>query len=169
MNWIFYVLIAVAAFVMMEGVAWFTHKYIMHGSLWFLHKDHHRHSPGFFEKNDCFFVIFAIPSWLLIMLGCMYKNWPVVSVGAGITLYGIAYFLVHDIIIHQRFKFFSRSNNVYIKSLRYAHKMHHKHLDKEDGECFGFLFINKKYRDKIRKDNALQQQNARSKVQPIAR
>ena len=39
----------------MEGVAWFTHKYVMHGFLWVLHKDHHdrsNHSP--FEKNDFF-------------------------------------------------------------------------------------------------------------------
>lgn len=168
MNWIFYVFIAITAFVAMEGVAWVTHKYLMHGWFWFLHKDHHSHGRGFFEKNDLFFVIFAIPSWLLIMFGCMYKNWPVVSAGAGITLYGIAYFIVHDIIIHQRFKLFARSNNSYVKALRYAHKMHHKHLGKEDGECFGFLFISKKYRDKIKKDKALQQ-NSTPHVQPVAR
>ncbi len=34
-------LIVLGTFVFMEGVAWFSHKYIMHGLLWFLHKDHH--------------------------------------------------------------------------------------------------------------------------------
>ena len=46
----------------MEGVAWFTHKYIMHGFLWSLHKDHHQpNHDTILEKNDFFFVIFAIP------------------------------------------------------------------------------------------------------------
>ena len=50
----------VATFFFMEFVAWFAHKYIMHGFLWVLHKDHHQKEPGFFEKNDLFFLIFAI-------------------------------------------------------------------------------------------------------------
>ncbi|MEJ7682647.1 MAG: hypothetical protein WKG06_33275 [Segetibacter sp.] len=73
-------------------------------------------SPGFFEKNDAFFLIFAIPSWFAIMLGSMKGMYWLVSIGAGIALYGLAYFLVHDIIIHQRFKIFSRSNNSLCKS-----------------------------------------------------
>ena len=32
------------------------------------------------------------------------KGYWVVSIGAGIALYGFAYFIGHDIIIHQRFK-----------------------------------------------------------------
>ena len=49
-----------------------------------------------------------------------------------------------------------RSNNRYIKTIRWAHKMHHRHLNKEDGESFGMLFVAKKYRDKIKKDKTLQ-------------
>jgi len=86
------------------------------------------------------------------MLGTMQQTWWVVSIGAGIALYGAAYFLVHEIIIHQRFKIFTRSNNRYIKSIRWAHKMHHKHINKENGESFGMLLVAKKYRDKIRRD-----------------
>lgn len=155
MSWL-YVLVAITTFFLMEGVTWLTHKYIMHGFLWYLHKDHHQPQQGFFEKNDAFFLIFAIPGWLCIMLGCMYKNWWVVSIGSGITLYGVAYFLIHEIIIHQRFKIFTRSNNRYIKAIRWAHKMHHRHLNKEDGESFGMLFVAKKYREKIKRDNELQ-------------
>jgi beta-carotene 3-hydroxylase len=156
MNWISYTLIALAAFCVMEVVTWLTHKYVMHGFLWYLHKDHHTKTKTFFEKNDSFFFIFAIPSWLCIMFGSMQQAWWVVSVGAGIALYGLAYFLVHDIIIHQRFKLFTRSNNRYVKAIRWAHKMHHRHVDKEDGESFGMLFITKKYWDKIRRDEELQ-------------
>ncbi len=155
MNWIFYFLIAISTFGCMEAVTWLTHKFVMHGFLWYLHEDHHKRTPGFFEKNDTFFFIFAIPSWLCIMLGSMNEAWWVVSIGAGIALYGAAYFLVHEIIIHQRFKIFSRSNNRYVKAIRMAHKMHHKHLDKTEGESFGMLFVAKKYWDKARRDEAI--------------
>jgi len=136
----------------MELVAWFTHKYVMHKWLWFLHEDHHTKSPGFFEKNDAFFLIFAIPSILLLLFGTMKGIYWMVSIGAGIALYGAAYFLVHDIIIHQRFKIFSRSDNAYVKTVRWAHKMHHKHLDKEHGESFGMLIVAGKYRQKVKND-----------------
>ena len=156
MSWIIYPLIAVGTFLLMEGITWLTHKYVMHGFLWYLHEDHHKKGPGFFEKNDMFFVIFAIPSWLSIMFGAMYHIGWLTSIGAGIAMYGFAYFLVHDIIIHQRFKFFTRSSNRYVKAIRWAHKMHHKYLEKEDGESFGMLFVAKKYWQKIRRDEQLQ-------------
>lgn len=150
-----YILVALLVFVLMEGVTWLTHRYVMHRFLWVLHKDHHQKGEGFFEKNDWFFVIFAIPSWLCIMLGSMNQNYLSVSIGAGIAMYGAAYFLVHEIIIHQRFKLFTRSNNRYIRAIRWAHKMHHKHTGKEEGESFGMLLVAKKYREKIRRDEKL--------------
>lgn len=150
-----YVLVTLLVFIVMEGITWLTHRYVMHGFLWYLHEDHHQKGPGFWEKNDAFFVIFAIPSWLCIMLGSMNQNYWVVSIGAGIALYGFAYFLVHEVIIHQRIKIFTRSNNRYIRAIRWAHKMHHKHLHKEEGESFGMLIVAKKYWDKIRRDEKL--------------
>ena len=69
MTWYWIALIVFLTFWFMEFMAWFTHKYVMHGFLWFLHDDHHNKEPGFFEKNDAFFLIFAVPSWLCIMLG----------------------------------------------------------------------------------------------------
>jgi beta-carotene 3-hydroxylase len=131
---------------------------VMHGFLWYLHKDHHQKGPGFFERNDAFFIIFAIPSWLCIMLGSMYGIYWVMSIGFGIALYGLAYFIVHEVIIHQRFRWFTRSNNRYVKAIRWAHKMHHKHLGKKDGESFGMLIVAKKYWNKIREDEKQQQQ-----------
>lgn len=158
MSWIFYPSIAIVTFLLMEGVTWLTHKYVMHGFLWYLHEDHHnpKHNTTL-EKNDAFFVIFAIPSFLCIMFGMMYHYWIVVSIGAGITMYGFAYFLVHDIIIHQRFKLFTRSKNRYVRAIRWAHKMHHRHINKEDGESFGMLYVAKKYWEKIKRDERLQQ------------
>lgn len=142
---IIYILITIATFIFMEGVAWFTHKYIMHGLLWVLHKDHHQKKPHFFEKNDAFFIIFATPSILLFFFGARAGfNW-MFYVGLGILLYGIAYFMIHDVVIHQRFKWFTRSNNKYIKTIKRAHKMHHKHLGRHHGESFGMLFAARKY------------------------
>lgn len=71
------------------------------------------------------------------------KNYPVAAIGFGIALYGLGYFIVHEVIIHQRFKWFTRSNNTYVRTIRWAHKMHHKHLEKEDGESFGMLWVAK--------------------------
>jgi beta-carotene 3-hydroxylase len=62
-----------------------------------------------------------------------------------VTFYGLAYLLVHDIFIHQRLKIFRSTHNFYLLALRRAHKMHHKHLGKEEGECFGMLWVPFKY------------------------
>lgn len=130
----------------MEFVAWAAHKYVMHGFLWYLHRDHHQREPGFFEKNDAFFLIFAIPSATCFIVGSAVQGWfPLFFVGVGIALYGIAYFLVHDIFIHQRFKVLRRTNHPYFRAIRKAHKVHHKHLGKEHGECFGMLIVPPKF------------------------
>jgi beta-carotene 3-hydroxylase len=152
MHWLLFISIILVTFFIMEGITWLTHRYIMHGFLWYLHQDHHQHRPGFFEKNDAFFLIFAIPSWLCIMLGLQHQVYIAAAIGFGIALYGFAYFVVHEVIIHQRFKWFTRSNNTYVRTIRWAHKMHHKHLNKYEGESFGMLFVAKKYRLKVKAD-----------------
>ena len=67
------------------------------------------------------------------------------AIGLGILAYGIAYFFVHDIFIHQRFKLFRNASTRYAKAVRRAHKMHHKHVGKQHGECFGMLLVPLKY------------------------
>ncbi len=140
------VLIVLVAFVAMEGVAWLTHKYVMHGLLWGLHRDHHQKRHDLImERNDFFFLFFAIPGIAGLLSGSLngfdFRFW----IGAGITLYGAAYFLVHDIFIHQRIKVFRNTNNLYFRALRRAHKVHHKHLEKHEGECFGMLLVPMRY------------------------
>ena len=55
-------LIIFVTFVVMEGVAWFMQKYIMHGFFWNLHEDHHvrDNHDSFFERNDAFFIFFSV-------------------------------------------------------------------------------------------------------------
>ena len=145
------ILIMTATFFVMEFVAWFTHKYIMHGFLWVLHRDHHVQPKGFLQRNDTFFLIFAIPSWLFIMFGMIngfdFRIW----IGFGIMLYGIAYFLFHEVLIHQRLKklrkfLFRNLENKYLKSVIKAHHAHHKYLDKNPGESYGMLIFSRKYK-----------------------
>lgn len=138
--------VTIITFLIMEGVTWCTHKFVMHGFLWYLHEDHHQ--PRYqtpFEKNDLFFVIFAVPSILLFYYGIRPELNYLFFIGLGILFYGIAYFLVHDVLIHQRFKWFKHTKNRYLLGLRKAHKIHHKKLGKQDGECFGMLFVPFKY------------------------
>ena len=139
--------IVACTFVLMEGVAWATHKYVMHGFLWSLHRDHHKKDHyGFLERNDTFFLIFAVPSMVLFILGTLLGlHTPWLWIGLGILLYGIAYFLVHEVFIHQRIKWLRNTKNAYFLGLRRAHKAHHKHLGKEDGECFGMLWVPLKF------------------------
>lgn len=139
-------LIFLATYLIMESVTWCTHKYIMHGFLWYLHADHHQPKYAhIFERNDLFFVIFAIPSILLFIYGSSDGIDYRFFIGLGIFAYGLSYFIVHDIIIHQRFKLFKNTKNKYLVALRKGHKVHHKHLGKEEGECFGMLFVPFKY------------------------
>lgn len=139
-------LIVVATFLMMEGVTWLVHKYIMHGFLWPLHRDHHDHSnEGNMERNDYFFVIFAIPTIALMYYGKINDFNIYFYIALGITIYGMAYFFVHDIFIHQRFNILKNTKNPYLLAIRRGHKQHHKHTGKEQGECFGFLWVPVKF------------------------
>lgn len=139
-------LIVLAVFFLMEGATWLIHKYVMHGFLWSLHSDHHDHSNNPpLEKNDYFFVIFAIPAIVLMYFGSVNDFNYIFYIGLGVTIYGMAYFFVHDIFIHQRIKVLKNTENPYLLAIRRAHKQHHKHIGKEKGECFGFLWVPIKY------------------------
>lgn len=145
--------IVAIAFVAMEPIAWATHKYVMHGVLWSLHRDHHKKDhQHVLERNDAFFLLFAIPSAGLFLIGSrLGLHTPWLWIGLGILLYGIAYFLVHEIFIHQRIKWLRSTDSAYFLGLRRAHKVHHTHLVKEDGECFGMLWVPIKYFREARK------------------
>lgn len=143
---LYWILIFLGTYACMEFMAWFTHKYIMHGILWSLHRDHHhKDHESWFERNDAFFIFYAIISIGCFLLWRYTSFWAGLPIGLGIFAYGLSYFIVHDIFIHQRFKFFRNATNWYAKGVRRAHKMHHKHLGKEHGECFGMLFVPFKY------------------------
>lgn len=155
MTYIINALIILAAFIAMEVIAWALHKYVMHGFLWNIHEDHHIRKNKLFEKNDFFAIVFGIPSWLFIMFGIMGGCDYRLYIGIGITLYGIAYVLIHDGLIHNRIKVFSHTKNRYLLGLRKGHLAHHIHdtdpnYKKENDVCYGMLWVPLKYFKKDR-------------------
>jgi beta-carotene 3-hydroxylase len=92
-----------------------------------------------------FFLQYAAISMFFTVLWGEYNFWLGLPIAIGIFMYGLAYFIVHDVFIHQRFKILRNIDNKYARGLRRAHKIHHKHLGKKDGECFGMLIVPKKY------------------------
>ena len=140
-----YSFIIIITFFLMEGVAWFLHKYVMHGFGWFLHEDHHRYTKARFEKNGVFGLFFSLLSFLLILTG-FFGGFDIrLPIGIGVACYGIGYFLVHDTFFHHRIKIKYRPKSNYMKRVLNAHAIHHQKSKAHEGICFGFLYANKKY------------------------
>jgi beta-carotene 3-hydroxylase len=134
------VLVVVAAFVVMEPVTYLSHRYVMHGLGRRLHRSHHLRwrgrGPGepFLEANDAFPVVFAAVVMLAMAIGFNVDGLTVLlPITVGITLYGLAYALVHDGYIHRRFPAPRRS--ALLDRLAEAHDLHHR----LGGEPYGML------------------------------
>ena len=144
MDWLLPTLITLAALAAMEGVAWASHKYVMHGFAWAWHRDHHEPHDKLLEKNDLFAIFGAAMSISMFVVGSPMimgaDAWePGTWIGLGILFYGIVYALVHDGLVHQRyFRWVPRRG--YAKRLVQAHKLHHATMSKEGGVSFGFVF-----------------------------
>ena len=125
----------------MEVFAYVMHRWVMHGPGWFLHASHHRARTGWFELNDFYAVIFAVPSIVLIDLGVGY-GWGngVTAVGAGIAGYGAIYFGFHDWIVHRRMPHRIVPRSAYFKRIVQAHRLHHAVGSKHGTVSFGFLY-----------------------------
>jgi len=149
------VALVLGTFLFMEGVAWFTHKYVMHGFLWNWHSDHHNHHNGFFEINDLFAVVFSLTAIGLIFTGVEIPELQFLTwIGAGVTLYGLFYFIFHDIIVHRRVKMKIDTSGRYMQRIMRAHYIHHKVHTREGAEAFGFLYAPKKYDRSVKSKKA---------------
>lgn len=133
-----------AGFFGIEIFATLIHKYLMHGPLWFIHESHHR-PKGRWELNDLFALLFGgIGVWLLVA-GIMAAYDARFWVGLGISVYGGVYFYLHDVLVHRRTGKAKVPAVRYVKGLRKAHQMHHKHIDKQPSESFGLLLFHPRY------------------------
>jgi beta-carotene 3-hydroxylase len=156
MIYLFYIFLVISSFCFMEFVAWFTHKYIMHGFLWSLHKDHHHEHDKPFERNDYFFLIFAVPSCLLLVFGILNHFDAKYWIGLGIALYGLVYFMIHDLWIHQRIRGLNKTQSTYLKAIKEAHQAHHQPSSNRKGQCFGLLIFPWYYYEKARNTSSIQ-------------
>ena len=126
------------AFAFMEGVAWFTHKYVMHGFLWVWHRSHHAPRAGPFELNDLFAAVFATPAIAAIYFGVHGVPW-LLPVGLGITAYGAVYAMFHDGLVHRRYWTPLSAKSRFWKRLIQAHRIHHAVTTKTGCVSYGFL------------------------------
>ena len=95
--------LAAVSFVLMEPVTYAVHRWVMHGPGLTLHHSHHRPPLGRLEANDLFPVAFASLVGVALAVGFNVPGYAwLVPVGTGVTLYGLAYGLVHDGVIHAR-------------------------------------------------------------------
>jgi beta-carotene 3-hydroxylase len=132
--------------VYMEYVAWFTHKYVMHGFLWALHEDHHRPRDRGWQKNDLFAVFFSFVSFLLIVTGLLARWTPLFSAGLGMALYGVGYFMFHDVMFHRRIPGIRiKTRGHYLQRIVRAHQAHHQQGGRKDNISFAFLYAGKEY------------------------
>ncbi|WP_138430629.1 sterol desaturase family protein [Fodinibius saliphilus] len=135
-------------FAGMEIISYLVHRFIFHGLLWQVHRSHHESTHGLFEMNDLFSLFFAGISLYLIYVGI---DSPLTSVnfaiGSGIAIYGVLYFIIHDLFAHKRFMPF-KSDSKIMRLIRYAHQRHHQSIDKKGQEPYGlFLFPYDKYKE----------------------
>ena len=145
MHWLAPVPIVLVTVLAMEGVAWSSHKYIMHGFGWGWHRDHHEPHDNTFERNDLYGVVGAAISISFFAVGSplvMGESawWPGTWIGLGVLFYGVIYTLVHDGLVHQRY-FRWVPKRGYARKLVQAHKLHHATVSKEGGVSFGFVFV----------------------------
>lgn len=150
-TYLFNALVILATFAFMELVAYSLHRFILHTFLWFVHDTHHLPRQGLWEKNDVIAFIFGIPSWLFMMFGIMAGcDWRL-YVGIGILIYGICYILIHDGLVHRRFRIFNEHpKNWYLLGLKLGHEAHHQHdnkpdYKKENDVVWGMLWVPHEY------------------------
>lgn len=134
-----------------EIASYFLHRYLFHGQLWFIHKSHHSHREGTFEHNDFFSLFFSSLSIVLIISGfskliAPFWGW----FGGGIAIYGMLYFVIHDLMTHRRF-FPLKPTGFVVMLLSRAHLIHHQSHDKLGQEPYGLFLVHPEILAKLKK------------------
>jgi beta-carotene 3-hydroxylase len=113
----------------MELWAALLHGRVWHGVLWGVHRSHHRRRAGHFESNDLLSALHAPIAIALILYGCLGEPGALREVafgaGLGMTLFGLAYVLVHDGLVHGRLPVGFLARVGYFARIRDAHLTHH--------------------------------------------
>ncbi len=122
----------------MEIAATLFHKHVMHGVGWGWHASHHVPRHGHLEKNDLYTLVFSFATIGLFALGGYHAAlwW----IAMGISVYGLLYGLLHDVLVHRRLPLKWQARSGYLKHLSVAHHLHHATRNREGCVSFGFLY-----------------------------
>lgn len=138
-SWVVRLLITVATIVAMEPLVALTHRHVMHGFGWTWHRDHHEPGHKTWERNDLFALVGAALSITVFAVAGTIGHW-LFWVAVGMTIYGILYALLHDVLVHRRYSLGWTPKDGYLARLVEAHHLHHAVRGKEGGVSFGFLY-----------------------------
>lgn len=120
--------VALVVAAAMEPWARLLHGRVWHHALWRVHRSHHTRRSGRFEANDALSVTHAPVAAALIMVGCNLHG-PIaaalIGAGAGMTLFGFAYVVVHDGLVHGRLPVAFLARSAWLRRIRDAHAVHH--------------------------------------------
>jgi len=113
----------------MEFWAMLLHGRVWHSLLWRLHRSHHRKRRGRFELNDALSVLHAPIAIAMILYGCaaapsLLRD-VLFGVGLGMSVFGVAYLVVHDGLVHGRLPVAGLAKIPYFARVRAAHLVHH--------------------------------------------
>lgn len=137
-----FALLTFLGFAGLEAFSYVVHRWLFHGILWKIHRTHHFPRKGAFEVNDLFSVIFGSASVaLMVFAEHPLSDSVAFPIGLGIAIYGVLYFIVHDLFTHRRFLPFASRNSVLL-SIRGAHQTHHQTVEKDGQEPFGLFVYN---------------------------
>ena len=134
--------LVILGFVGLEVFSYVVHRWIFHGILWRIHETHHVATKGTFELNDLFSIVFGGTSVLLLV----FAEYPLLEsiafpIGLGIAIYGVFYFIAHDLFTHRRFLPFGSENKMLL-TIRAAHQRHHQTAEKQGLEPYGLFVFN---------------------------
>jgi beta-carotene 3-hydroxylase len=128
--------VAAVAFLAMEPLAALVHRRVMHGRGWGWHRSHHTRPRPAVEGNDAYPLMIGAAVFAAMLAGHLVEPLrPLLWVGAGLTAYGAAYVVVHDLLVHQRFGRLPLARSRYVRWVATAHARHHD----DGGAPYGFL------------------------------
>ncbi|MGK0359793.1 MAG: beta-carotene 3-hydroxylase [Bradymonadia bacterium] len=120
--------VGLATALFMELWSAVLHGRLWHGPLWPMHESHHVPS-GKWEINDILSVSHAPIAMAMILYGCVgpigVAREVLFGIGLGMTVFGFAYIIVHDGLVHGRLPVQGLAKFRYLRQVRNAHRVHH--------------------------------------------
>jgi beta-carotene 3-hydroxylase len=138
----FWAPVAIVTAVAMEPWAASLHDRLWHRMLWPIHRTHHAPRRGALEANDMLAAIHAPVAIALIVYGCLLPGklagQVAFGLGVGMTVFAVAYVIIHDGVVHGRLPVRRLLASAYVRKVVRAHRAHHR--NELDGHPFG-LFL----------------------------